>query len=186
MDSTTCRNVLRTALMGGALDPKDAIRSARAELGGLPLVLNAMSSSMGCKIRVRHGASQLASTDGENIDLMPLPIPTDRTDIDSFVVLLSLAYGLGYHELGHVSESDFKVLKRLGSMRSKGKASPLVESFFRIIEDVRMESAFIKKWPNTRKYLDSLTQSLLLTGFYEHVGADAPPMSALSAYLLYR
>lgn len=186
MNLDTCKSVLRTALLGGALDSNDAVRSARAELGGMPLALNALASTMGTKLRIRFGTSALAQTDGKTIDLMNLPIPTDRADIDTFVLMLSLAYGLGYHELGHVSESDFKVLNKLNSMMKNGKATPLVESFFRIIEDVRMESAFIHKWPNTRKYLDSLTQSLLLTGFYTHVDPKAAPMSALTGYLLYR
>nr|WP_312130661.1 VWA domain-containing protein [Stenotrophomonas pavanii] len=186
MNHDTCRTVLRTALLGGALDPADARRSARAELGGMPLALNALASMMGCKIKVRFGASELAHTDGKTIDLMNLPIPTDKADIDTFVLMLSLAYGLGYHELGHVAESDFKVLNELDRMLKAKTAIPLVESFFRIIEDVRMENAHISNWPNTRKYLDSLTQSLLLTGFYTHVQPDSPPMTALSGYLLYR
>ncbi|MCW0399207.1 hypothetical protein NB700_001763 [Xanthomonas sacchari] len=186
MNHDTCRTVLRTALLGGALDPTNAVPSARAELGGMPLVLNALATSMGCKIQVRYGASELAHTDGQTIDLMNLPIPTDKTDIDTFVLMLSLGYGLGHHELGHVAESDFRVLRELERMLKNKTATPLVESLFRIIEDVRMENAYIRKWPNSRKYLDSLTQSLLLTGFYAHVEANAPPMSALSSYLLYR
>lgn len=186
MNHDTCRSILRTALLGGALDASNAVRSARAELGGMPLTLNALAKAMSCSICIRYGASQLAETNGKSIDLMDLPIPSDKTDIDTFVLMLSLAYGLGYHELGHVSESDFKVLKKLEGMLKSGKANPLVESFFRIIEDVRMESAFIRKWPNTRKYLDSLTQSLLLTGFYTHVQPQDQAMSALTGYLLYR
>lgn len=186
MNLDTCRSILRTALLGGALDASDAIRSARAELGGMPLAINALASAMGCQIAVRYGASQLGATNGKTIDLMNLPIPSSATDIDTFVLMLSLAYGLGYHELGHVSESDFKVLKKLEGMLKSGKAIPLVESIFRIIEDVRMESAFIRKWPNTRKYLDSLTQSLLLTGFYTRVQPQDPAMSALTGYLMYR
>ncbi|QRD62755.1 VWA domain-containing protein (plasmid) [Xanthomonas citri pv. citri] len=186
MNHDTCRTVLRTALLGGALDPTDAIRSARAELGGMPLALNALASIMGCKIKVRYGASELAHTDGKSIDLMNLPIPSSKADVDTFVLMLSLAYGLGHHELGHVAESDFSVLRGLERMLKTKAATPLEESLFRIIEDVRMENAHIRNWPNSRKYLDSLTQSLLLTGFYTHVGADAPPMSALTGYLLYR
>ena len=186
MNHDTCRDILRTALLGGALDPTNAVRSALAEMGGMPIALNALASTMGCKIRVRYGASQLGETDGKNIDLMNLPIPTDACDIDSLVLMISLAYGLGYHELGHVAESDFKALKKLDAMIKKGQATPLVESLFRIVEDVRMENAFISKWPNTRKYLDSLTQSLYLTDFYTRVPANAAPMSALTGYLLYR
>ena len=180
MNKDQCRTILRTALTGGALDPKNAVRSAMATLGGMPIALTGLASATGCRVSVVYGASDCGSTDGKVIKLMNLPIPADKSDIDTLVLMTSLAYGLGYHELGHVSESDFKVLKQLKDV------TPLVDSLFRIIEDVRMENAFIGKWPNTRKYLDSLTQSLYLTDRYTHVAAEASPMEALTGYLLYR
>ena len=57
MNLDTCKSVLRTALLGGALDSNDAVRSARAELGGMPLALNALASTMGTKLRIRFGTS---------------------------------------------------------------------------------------------------------------------------------
>lgn len=180
MNKDQCRTILRTALTGGALDPKNATRSAMATLGGMPIALTGLASATGCRVHVVYGASECGSTDGKVIKLMNLPVPADKSDIDTLVLMTSLAYGLGYHELGHVSESDFEVLKKLK------KVTPLVDSLFRIIEDVRMENAFIRKWPNTRKYLDSLTQSLYLTDRYTHVTANAEPMEALTGYLLYR
>jgi cobaltochelatase CobT len=180
MDKDQCRTILRTALTGGALDPKNAVRSAMATLGGMPIALTGLASATGCQVHVVYGASDCGSTDGKVIKLMNLPIPDNKNDIDTLVLMTSLAYGLGYHELGHVSESDFAVLSQLKSV------TPLVDSLFRIIEDVRMENAFIGKWPNTRKFLDSLTQSLYLTDRYTHVTAEAAPMEALTGYLLYR
>ncbi|MBD4081640.1 MULTISPECIES: vWA domain-containing protein [Xanthomonas] len=180
MDKNQCRTILRTALTGGALDPKNAVRSAMATLGGMPIALTGLASATGCQVHVVYGASDCGSTDGKVIKLMNLPIPDNKNDIDTLLLMSSLAYGLGYHELGHVSESDFSVLAHLKSV------TPLVDSLFGIIEDVRMENAFIGKWPNTRKFLDSLSQSLYLMDRYTHVTAEATPMGALTGYLLYR
>ncbi|KLB20266.1 hypothetical protein SM40611_12860, partial [Xanthomonas hortorum pv. gardneri] len=121
-----------------------------ATLGGMPIALTGLASATGCQVHVVYGASDCGSTDGKVIKLMNLPIPDNKNDIDTLLLMSSLAYGLGYHELGHVSESDFSVLAHLKSV------TPLVDSLFGIIEDVRMENAFIGKWPNTRKFLDSL------------------------------
>jgi len=170
MDATQARAILRNVFVGAAIRPEDMLRSCKAVLGSLPLVANALIATAGKRVNVKCGVTELGATDGKTIGLMNLPIPRDGGDIDTFVLMLALAYGLVHHEVGHVNNSDFKTLRRAS------KAGAFVMHLLGIIEDVRQENVHIRRIPASRPYLDGLAAALSITGHYAPVTLKDPPI----------
>lgn len=159
----------------------DARQQAKAALGSLPIVANALVADNKKRVSVVY-SSQISTgcTDGKRITLLTLPVPSNHEDMEKLHLQLSLGYGLIHHEIGHVNDSDFTVV---GEAVKEG---PLVHNLLGIIEDVRQENRHIAKYPNSRKYLDALCAALQVTGGYTSVTTQDPPMHALTGYLLYR
>jgi Mg-chelatase subunit ChlD len=181
MEQQAVKDMLRRVFLGSAIRPDEMRRSALAVLGSLPLVANALVTAAGKRVQVVSGASGLAQTDGKTIKLMDLPIPSSQADIDTFVQMLSLAYGLVHHEVGHVNYTDFTSMPRAAA-----NMTPLVHNLVGIIEDVRQENSQIKRCPASRAYLDALNATLQVTGHFAPVTGKAPAIQALTGYLLYR
>ncbi|MHB8742812.1 MAG: VWA domain-containing protein [Sulfuricaulis sp.] len=181
METQAVQPMLRSLFLGAAVRPDEMHRSALAVLGSLPLVANALVTAAGKYVRVVTGTSDLAHTDGKAISLMNLPIPRDSGDIDTFVTMLALAYGLVHHEVGHVNHSDFTT-----KPRNANSMTPLVEELVGIIEDVRQENSQISRYPASRRYLDALNAVLQVTGHFQPVTSRAPVIKAFTGYLLYR
>ncbi|WP_199039731.1 MULTISPECIES: hypothetical protein [unclassified Dyella] len=173
------KQYLRDVFLGAALRPEDMKRSCRAVLGSLPILANALMGDLGKAVRIQHG-HQLGATDGSTIYLMDLPVPTDETDVDTFVLMLALAYGLLHHELGHVEDSDFEVVGRAQ------KGDPLTFRILGIIEDVREENEHIRKHGGARKYLDALNHAMFVTGHYADSTPTDAPITAFTSYLAHR
>lgn len=172
------KKLLRDMLLGAALRPEDMVRSCRAILGSLPIILPALLEGKGKKIEIKYG-HVLGATDGKTIHLMDLPIPDSATDVDTFVLMLSLAYGLIHHEVGHVNYSDFDVLKEVGP-------DALLQNVFGIIEDIREENVHIASVPSARKYLDALNHAMFITGHNYELSLLDSPLSVFTGYLSYR
>lgn len=173
------KQYLRDVFLGAALRPEDMKRSCRAVLGSLPILANTLVSELGKNVRIKHG-HELGATDGETIYLMDLPVPADETDVDTFVLMLALAYGLLHHELGHIEDSDFSVVGKAQ------KGDPLTYRILGIIEDVREENEHIRKYGGARKYLDALNHAMFVTGHYADSKPTDAPINAFTNYLAHR
>jgi len=180
MDALQARAILRNVFTGAAIRPADMLRSCKGILGSLPIVANALIAAAGKKVQVVYGAAELGATDGQTIALMNLPIPNDQDDIDTFVLMLALAYGLIHHEVGHVNDSKFELVSQA---QSKGA---LVQHLRGIIEDVRQENVHLRRYPAAKPYLDALNAALQITGHFSPVTTKDSPIQALTGYLLYR
>lgn len=172
------KKLLRDLFLGAALRPEDMIRSAKAALGSLPILANALTNG-GKQVTVKHGHT-LGATDGKTIYLMDLPIPGNRTDIDTFVLMLTLAYGLLHHEVGHINSTDFV------AFRKSATGDKLTHQILGVIEDIREEHAHLRQYPAAKPYLDALNNAMFVTGHYADVTENAPPIAALTGYLAYR
>jgi cobaltochelatase CobT len=182
MDAKQARAILRNVFTGAAIRPQDMLRSCKGILGSLPLVANALVQASGKRVNVVHrGGGLLGATDGNTIALMDLPIPKDDSDIDTFVLMLALAYGLIHHEVGHVNHSSFDTVGR-----AQATGSELVMHLRGIIEDVRQENVHIRRFSAAKPYLDALNAALQITGHFSPVTSQAPPIQAFTGYLLYR
>lgn len=179
-DITEIRAYLRDKFVGKAVKPSDMIKSCKAVLGSLPIVANSLTTASGKPVAIRYG-DKLGSTDGKTIYLMQMPIPGASTDVDTFVLMLALAYGLIHHEVGHVNDSTFD-----DQEINESRQSPLIDHIFGIIEDVRQENVHIARYPGSKLYLDGLAAALQVTGHYSAVTAQEPPLAILTGYLLYR
>ncbi|KZC41153.1 hypothetical protein RHOFW510R12_00815 [Rhodanobacter sp. FW510-R12] len=173
------KQLLRDLFLGAALRPEDMIRSAKAALGSLPILANALTTTGGKRVTIQHGHT-LGATDGETIYMMDLPIPSDRTDIDTFVLMLTLAYGLLHHEIGHILGTDFV------AFRESAHGDPLTHQILGVIEDIREEHAHLRHYAAAKPYLDALNNAMFVTGHYAEVEDGAPPIAALTGYLAYR
>lgn len=181
MDAKQARAILRNVFTGAAIRPQDMLRSCKGILGSLPIVANALIGASGKRVKVVQGAAELGATDGQTIKLMNLPIPQDHGDIDTFVLMLALAYGLVHHEVGHVNDSSFETIRR-----ARETGSTLVDHILGIIEDVRQENVHLRRYPAAKPYLDALNAALQVTGHFAPVTMQHPPIKALTGYLLYR
>ncbi|MEY2161558.1 MULTISPECIES: VWA domain-containing protein [unclassified Rhodanobacter] len=173
------KKLLRDLFLGAALRPEDMIRSAKAALGSLPILANALTTSGTKRVNVKYGHT-LGATDGQTIYLMNLPIPGNQTDIDTFVLMLTLAYGLLHHEVGHINSTDFV------AFRQSAMGDPLTHRILGVIEDIREEHAHLRQYPAAKPYLDALNNAMFVTGHYADVGDGVPPVVALTGYLAYR
>ncbi|UJJ60443.1 VWA domain-containing protein [Rhodanobacter denitrificans] len=173
------KKLLRDLFLGAALRPEDMIRSAKAALGSLPILANALTTCGTKRVNVKHGHT-LGATDGQTIYLMNLPIPGNRTDIDTFVLMLTLAYGLLHHEVGHINSTDFVAFRRSAT------GDPLTHRILGVIEDIREEHAHLRQYPAAKPYLDALNNAMFVTGHYADVGDGVPAVVALTGYLAYR
>lgn len=173
------QKLLRDLFLGAALRPEDMIRSAKAALGSLPILANALTTTGSKRVTIQYG-HQLGATDGEVIYLMDLPIPSDQTDIDTFVLMLTLAYGLLHHEVGHINGTDWT------AFRASAMGDRLTHQILGVIEDIREEHAHLRQYPAAKPYLDALNNAMFVTGHYADVEDGVPPIVALTGYLAYR
>lgn len=173
------QKLLRDLFLGAALRPEDMIRSAKAALGSLPILANALTTTGSKRVTIQYG-HQLGATDGEVIYLMDLPIPSDQTDIDTFVLMLTLAYGLLHHEVGHINDTDWT------AFRASAMGDRLTHQILGVIEDIREEHAHLRQYPAAKPYLDALNNAMFVTGHYADVEDGVPPIVALTGYLAYR
>ncbi|ODT95330.1 MAG: hypothetical protein BGO50_16185 [Rhodanobacter sp. 67-28] len=180
-DITEIKAYLRDKFVGKAVTPSDMTKSCKAVLGSLPIIANALAKASGKTVAVQHGHT-LGATDGNTIYMMDMPIPKDSSDIDTFVLMLALSYGLIHHEIGHVNDSTFDDPEINDGRRS----SALVDHLVGIIEDVRQENVHIARYPGSKLYLDGLAAALQVTGHYAPVTPQERPLAILTGYLLYR
>lgn len=158
------------------LTATDLRRKAVALQRAIPLICQALVLKRGHKIEIRRKASG-GMTDGSTIWIMDGVIPSSSTDIDAFARYVALKLGLMHHEVGHVNETDFSV--------SFNGLSPIVESAFRIIEDVRMENAHIRRYKASRNALDALSVAAIDIGMHSPATDDDHVTSLFQSYLLY-
>lgn len=94
----------------------------------------------------------MAFTDGRRINLPTLPAGT-------FLSPWEVKVFTGYldHELGHIKFTDFKQLKASGLNRAK---EPILFYLWNMVEDIRIENEYIRRWPSTAAYLDACTQDV--------------------------
>lgn len=183
MDHSEIRSMLRRLFAGAAIDQNNAIRSCRASLGALPLIVQAMVDKGQNPIKIVMNAQmQTGATNGNTIWLCPLPLPADDADVDAFVLMTAMAYGLCHHEVGHINATDFSVLAEMKS----AKETALVADLVNIIEDVRQENEYIRRKPGTKVYLDALSAAMIVKGLLPPVTEQHPPVQAFLSYLLYR
>ena len=180
-DITEIKAYLRDKFVGKAVSPSDMIKSCKAVLGSLPIIANALAAATGKTVAVRHG-HELGATDGKTLFLMDMPIPKDGTDLDTFVLMLALSYGLVHHEMGHVNHTTFGDRE----IQESRASSALVDNLYGIIEDVRQENVHIARYPGSKLYLDGLAAAMQVTGHYQAVTPQAQPLEILTGYLLYR
>lgn len=139
---------------------------SRNFMGSLPIVAQAMGEKMGVKVVI--GAPG-ACTDGDTIYLPALPDQDDRA--------LRLARGYLDHEAAHVAETQFKIWP-------KGPEKGLTNLF----EDIRIETAQMRKYPGSRRNLEALTAEAIKEGLFELMDENEQyhPYKLLHDTLLYR
>lgn len=154
----------------------DLRRKAIALQRAIPLIAQALVIVPNLRIRVRAKAIG-GCTDGKTLWLMDGVIPSTANDVDAFTRFVSLKLGLMHHEVGHVNESDFTL--------DRSKETPLVQTTYAIVEDVRMENAHIRRYKAARKPLDALGVAAIDIGLHADT-TDADGVSTLyEAFLLY-
>ena len=135
-----------------------SIRERRALIGALPLLAGALGDKYG--VRVRFGHYSTAATDGNTILMPILPLSDDALEV--------LALGFINHEAAHIRFTDFSV------DRSPGLHAELTN----IIEDLRIETAMMQRYPGIKSNLTRLTERLVDNGFFQNPPTDQQISSA--------
>lgn len=160
--------------------PGRIITQLRATLGSLPIVLRALMDRSKKKIRIITSASATTgSTDLEsNVTLPMVPLPTREDDVDSYVDIAALLYGLIHHEVGHINDTAPGYMEQC--------TSKLHGFILNIIEDVRQELLHIKRFPGARPYLNALAMVMHKRGQMAVPSHQDGPAAVFTAFLLYR
>jgi uncharacterized protein YegL len=157
--------------------PSRVLQSARALMGALPLIAQALVDTVGHKVRVVRTHEKTAMTDGTTIAITDVAMPRDNADVDTFLYYVAMKMGLFFHELGHVNETDFTV----GFPRDR-----LTSYLLNLIEDVRQEVEFCKSVKTGRQHLRALAYAMVDLGIDTPVTDQDQPDAAFTGYLYYR
>jgi len=159
----------------------DALNDARILLASLPLFAQGLAGPAGVTVVISGGATT-ASTNGEQVTLPALPLPTDPADAETAKRLAMLSSGFIAHECGHVRFTDFAYLRSMKDVLS----DTLTKSLWNAIEDPWQEAAFIRRFRGARLQLDEMTEALIgHPNFYSVLTTEMSPMWLVSAYCLY-
>ena len=160
--------------------PGRIVSQMRAVLGSLPIVLKALMDNTDKRIKIVTSASaQTGSTNMvSHVTLPMVPLPTDEGDVEDYVQMSALLYGLIHHEVGHINDTSLGYMEQC--------SNELQRFLLNVIEDVRQENAHIRKFPAARKYLDALAVVMRMRGQMEEVAAQNGPVAAFSGYIMYR
>lgn len=131
--------------------------------GALPIYARLLADS--CGVAVVFGHSQ-PHTDGTTIYIPDLD-PNDEH-------AKALAYGYIMHEAGHITETSFN--RPLPSDR-------LENSINQILEDVRMESRQIARYPGAKTRLSMMMEALLKSGYLPTSDDNTPPAKILTRWM---
>jgi hypothetical protein len=168
---------LAKLLLGPA--PKGSIiKEAAAIAAGIPAFAQTLVGRQGKKIKISTRRVAGGCTDGTTIWVMDVALPASNTEEGQYLVYLALRLGLIHHEVGHVNESDFEIVK--------SPMEPVLRNVYGIVEDVRMENAHIRRWPGARKYLDALSVASILTGMNAACTEEAPLIAMFTGWLLFQ
>lgn len=155
------------------------LHAARAAIGALPIITRGLLAKANKKLRlVVDPRASTGSTDCQNYIRLPLiPMPQSDVDLDGFLVLIAIVYGLLHHEVGHCNHSGYADFLRA----RKG----LERSILNIIEDVRMENVHIQVIPASRRYLDALCIAMASKGYFDVPSPNSSPVAVFQSHLLF-
>lgn len=132
----------------------------------LPIVAAAYARKFGLKIVV---GGDSAHTTGDYIQLPA--IPEDYPYKDAI-------WGFLAHEAAHVRHTDFEEFGARSTDEFK-------QSIGNALEDGRIESAFVRRYPGAKQTLDEALRLFIAQGSMQEVSADSHPAAILDAYILY-
>lgn len=157
--------------------PTRVLQSARALMGALPLIAQALVDRVGHKVRIVRTRERTAHTDGTTIAITDVAMPHDNADVDTYMYYVAMKMGLLFHELGHVNGTDFTV---------SFPRDRLTFFLFNLIEDVRQEVEFCKSVRTGRQHLRALAYAMVDLGIDTPVTDQDSPDAAFTGYLYYR
>lgn len=157
------------------------VSQMRAVLGSLPIVLRALMDRSDKKIRVITSASATTGyTDMKSHVTLPrVPLPTDENDVEQYVEIAALLYGLIHHEVGHINDTSLGFMEQCNGNK-------LHQFLLNVIEDVRQENLHIRRFPAARRYLNALAVVIRKRGDMQEVKTDDGPVAAFTGYIMYR
>ena len=143
---------------------------AKTNLKALPLVASMLGDKLGVKVII--GERKTACTDGGTIYLPSLPINAPEQ-------LVGLVNGYLDHEAAHIRHTDFGTLNQT-------PMSNLERYACNVIEDWRVETTIIKRYPGCQAHFDWLIRHLFLNNSEDEnkAGESNPPAFVILDYLL--
>lgn len=140
-----------------------------AVVGALPLVIRAWSESNDAEV-VIGGDRAYVDWATRKTHLPTLPFDDDEVAV--------LAYGFSGHESGHLVHTNPDERRCI--------KTPLQQSLYQPVEDVRMERAHSRNHPGINRWLGRLVEKLVRDGQFSPASPDDHPATILSKYVLYR
>lgn len=157
--------------------PTRVLHAAKATMAALPLIAQGLVDRIGHKVRLVRTGYPTAMTDGTTIAITEVALPQDNADMQTYLYYVAMKMGLLFHEVGHVNETDFSVLK---------PRDRLTGYLLNLIEDVRQEVAFCSSVKTGRQHLRALAYAMVDLGLDTPVSDQDDMTSVFCSYLYFR
>lgn len=162
----------------------DALSAARRTLAAVPLFAQGLVG--GTVVRVMFDkTAETARTNGSDIIIPALPLPSGADDVEGAVKLSVKVQGFIPHEVGHCLFTDYEALKARFPKGLKSPRDHLVKSLENAIEDSRMEKKLIARFPGTRAQIDEMCELLAQEDWFGPCRQDWEPAQILTSYAMY-
>lgn len=162
----------------------DALSAARGTLAAVPLFAQGLVG--GTPVRVMFDkTAETARTNGSDIIIPALPLPSGASDVEGAVKLAVKVQGFIPHEVSHCLFTDFEALKARFPKGLKSPRDHLVKSLENAIEDPRIEKKLITRFPGTREQIDDMCELLAKEDWFGPCQQDWEPAQILTSYAMY-